>query len=214
MTDGISTISCLPDTIASAAIGLHTSLPKKFKPVIRSSGVPEWTILAAIYLSIPSSSPSHATTILPISLGTGVKVLPSTKLPPLGDTVHDCHAEILARRGLKKWMMEEVVRLVRGVCSTCTSGIADIAHEQVWRRFHAAYRSVPTAFHGPAESFIDRIHPAFHSGRSSSRTERVRQLRRGSYKARPCRLYPDHIHVMLRQAGLVVCIGYARGTAC
>jgi tRNA-specific adenosine deaminase 1 len=55
-----------------------------------------------------------STRVLPVSLGTGVKVLPATKLPPVGDTIHDSHAEILARRGLVRWLIEESARVAKG----------------------------------------------------------------------------------------------------
>lgn len=95
------------DRITSAAISLHTYLPRHGKPIIRSNGIPEWTVLSALILSTP-------TRLIPVSLGTGVKVLPANRLPPLGDVVHDCHAEILARRGMVRWLLAEALRVVRG----------------------------------------------------------------------------------------------------
>ncbi|ORY31640.1 domain-domain-containing protein [Naematelia encephala] len=101
----------LGDEIARAAIDAYAALPKHGKPTIRPNGVPEWTILAAIYLVAPSTS-SHR--LIPISLGAGVKVLPASRLPPLGDAVHDCHAEVLARRGFVRWLILEAGRVFRG----------------------------------------------------------------------------------------------------
>lgn len=43
-----------------------------------------------------------------------MKVLPATRLPPLGDTLHDSHAEVLARRGFVRWLMEEASKLIKG----------------------------------------------------------------------------------------------------
>lgn len=101
----------------------YDALPKHGKPAVRSNGVPEWTILASISLTIPpdlkpATEIAEGATIEPhvqlISLGTGVKVLPAARLPPLGDTVHDCHAEVLARRGFRRWLLSEAIRLARG----------------------------------------------------------------------------------------------------
>ncbi|KAF8653600.1 hypothetical protein AX16_003844 [Volvariella volvacea WC 439] len=46
-----------------------------------------------------------------ISLATGTKCLPMSKLPLRGEMVHDSHAEVLARRGAIRWFMEEVQRV-------------------------------------------------------------------------------------------------------
>lgn len=101
------------DQLAQTSIALYDSLPKHGKPTVRSNGVPEWTILAVISLAIQEEEGTSPRTI-PISLGTGAKCLPANKLPPLGDTLHDCHAEVLARRGLVRWLLEEGKRVVAG----------------------------------------------------------------------------------------------------
>lgn len=94
----------LQDEIARTSIELYNTLPKHGKPRLRDNGIPEWTILASISLVRNGQ-------ITPISLGAGVKVLPANRLPPRGDTVHDCHAEILARRGFVRWIIEESRRV-------------------------------------------------------------------------------------------------------
>jgi tRNA-specific adenosine deaminase 1 len=112
----------LADLITSTSIELFDQLPRHGKPTIRANGRHEWTILATISLVIhtyvellPGIELIESTRVLPVSLGTGVKVLPATKLPPVGDTIHDSHAEILARRGLVRWLIEESSRVARGV---------------------------------------------------------------------------------------------------
>jgi tRNA-specific adenosine deaminase 1 len=45
-----------------------------------------------------------------ISIATGSKCLPTTKFSRTGDTVHDFHAEVLARRGAVRWLMQEMLR--------------------------------------------------------------------------------------------------------
>jgi tRNA-specific adenosine deaminase 1 len=111
----------LADLIASTSIELFDQLPKHGKPTIRANGRQEWTILATISLVMhtyselmPGLEIIDSTRVLPVSLGTGVKVLPATKLPQVGDTIHDSHAEILARRGLGRWLIEESARVAKG----------------------------------------------------------------------------------------------------
>jgi len=89
------------DEIASAILRLYSSL--SLDP---PSG--QYTILAAFVLS---SSLSDSFKV--ISLSTGSKCLPSIRLPPAGDAVHDSHAEVLARRGAIRWFVEEVGRCIR-----------------------------------------------------------------------------------------------------
>ncbi|OCF34267.1 hypothetical protein I316_04220 [Kwoniella heveanensis BCC8398] len=129
----------LPDDIAKASIALYDCLPSHGKPVTRNNGVREWTILATICL-VRSSSPEEfeaeledednadrhlkssskqgqsmkqSKRIIPVSLGTGVKCLPYSKLSVHGDTVHDCHAEIIARRGFVRWLLNQAQLLQR-----------------------------------------------------------------------------------------------------
>ncbi|KAK4683647.1 tRNA-specific adenosine deaminase 1, partial [Tremellales sp. Uapishka_1] len=96
------------DLVASTSISVYSKLPSHGKPLVRNNGIPEWTILSTLSLFLPSNQ------LQVISLGAGVKVLPANKLPPLGDTLHDCHSEILARRGFVRWLLEEAGRIVRG----------------------------------------------------------------------------------------------------
>jgi tRNA-specific adenosine deaminase 1 len=111
----------LADLITSTSHKLFDTLPRHGKPTIRANGRHEWTILATISLVthtyvelVPGIEIVESTRVLPIALGTGVKVLPATKLPPAGDTLHDSHAEILARRGLVRWLIEEAGRVIKG----------------------------------------------------------------------------------------------------
>ncbi len=135
----------MADQIAQISHSLYDSLPNKAKPLIRNNGIPEWTILASIILSVTTNvdddgggggrgdasiktssnietgtgqmtltTTTTATTYIPISLGTGVKCLPANRLPPLGDALHDSHAEILARRGFVRWLLTEAGTVIDG----------------------------------------------------------------------------------------------------
>lgn len=92
----------IADTIAQSSIDLYNTLKPHGKPTRRPNGVEEWTILATVSIVVTGTLD-----VTPVSLGTGVKVLPANRLPPLGDAVHDCHAEVMARRGFVRWLLEE-----------------------------------------------------------------------------------------------------------
>lgn len=86
------------DEIANAALEIYSRL--SFEP---PNG--KFTILAAFVLRNSLSGEPKV-----ISLGTGSKCLPEIRLCKEGDTVHDSHAEVLARRGAVRWLMEEIKR--------------------------------------------------------------------------------------------------------
>ena len=64
-----------------------------------------YTILAAIALV------NHTQTKI-IGLATGCKCLPEDRLPEKGDSLHDSHAEVLARRCARRWLLEEIQRYI------------------------------------------------------------------------------------------------------
>ncbi|TFY58691.1 hypothetical protein EVG20_g8053 [Dentipellis fragilis] len=89
-----------PDAIVSASHALYDTLSFSPQPG-------KFTILASLTLiSRTSGKPK----VKVISLGTGSKCLPAARLPPRGDALHDCHAEVLARRGFVRWALEEIAR--------------------------------------------------------------------------------------------------------
>ncbi|KAF8324469.1 uncharacterized protein EI90DRAFT_3292150 [Cantharellus anzutake] len=66
------------------------------------------TVFAGIVLRDDSETPPkfHC-----ISIGSGTKCLPQSRLTEEGDALHDSHAEVLARRGAVRWLIEEWSRL-------------------------------------------------------------------------------------------------------
>ncbi|KAF7776109.1 hypothetical protein Agabi119p4_4502 [Agaricus bisporus var. burnettii] len=72
----------------------------------------QFTVLAAFFLTI---STSHISNVRQppkvISLSTGTKCMPAIKYSPRGELVHDSHAEVLARRGAARWLLEEIGRI-------------------------------------------------------------------------------------------------------
>ncbi|KAI5955961.1 hypothetical protein KGF57_003446 [Candida theae] len=97
----------LGSDIATAVITEFNKLnAKSGKPTTRSNGVKEWTVLAGV-VAITSDSK-----ITPITLATGVKVLPDkVRSYSNGKVVHDMHAEILALRLFNYFLLEEASNL-------------------------------------------------------------------------------------------------------
>lgn len=74
---------------------------KAGKPIIRSNGLKEWTVLASIVLITDDD-------IIPICIATGVKVLPDkVREYSKGTMVHDLHAEILVIRAFNRFIINE-----------------------------------------------------------------------------------------------------------
>ena len=63
-----------------------------------------FSVLAAFYVSDGRNGNTQI-----ISIATGSKCLPTAKFSRTGDTVHDFHAEVLARRGAVRWLMQEML---------------------------------------------------------------------------------------------------------
>ncbi|KAK4702076.1 hypothetical protein P7C70_g4146, partial [Phenoliferia sp. Uapishka_3] len=125
----------MEDAIATSALDTYAKLPPKGKPRRRGNGDAEWTVLAGFCLVFPAGeSGSQEGRVVCVSLAyayeltkkgerrlyaravprTGLKVLPHNRLPPQGDVLHDSHAEIIARRGLKLFLLEEVSAALEG----------------------------------------------------------------------------------------------------
>ncbi|KAH9895517.1 adenosine deaminase/editase [Xylariomycetidae sp. FL2044] len=90
------------DQIASLVQKHYDALPAKRKPVVRSNGVHEWVPLSGIV----AEGKDNKLTCL--SLATGMKCLPSTKIPQArGSVLHDWHAEVLAIRAFNVFVLHE-----------------------------------------------------------------------------------------------------------
>lgn len=89
------------------------------KPRIRQDGRYEWTVLAGIVLSIKSEW--HC-----IALATGVKALPFSHLSKHGDLLHDSHAEVLARRAARHWLLQRLLDENEDLTSPQPKGISRI----------------------------------------------------------------------------------------
>lgn len=96
----------LGQRIADVVVGTFNKLKvKSGKPIVRSNGVREWTVLAGIVAI------DHET-ITPISVATGVKALPEkVRQYSQGLFVHDLHAEVLSLRLLNWWLLNEAINV-------------------------------------------------------------------------------------------------------
>lgn len=84
------------DALVSSAISQYSSLAV-------NPPLGKYTVLSSIALSRPDA---HQV----VSIGSGCKCLPTGRLPPRGDALHDSHAEVLSRRGAIRWFAEEAAR--------------------------------------------------------------------------------------------------------
>lgn len=100
----------LKSRINASIIDEYQKLKSSSKPVIRSNGTKEWTILASMLVWNTKTD-----SIRLISLTTGVKALPDSLLDrSSGKMVHDCHAEILAIRGFNSVILKHISDLKSG----------------------------------------------------------------------------------------------------
>ncbi|GAA5968999.1 hypothetical protein JCM11641_000805 [Rhodosporidiobolus odoratus] len=107
--------TALADALAKAALDTYTALPARGKPSRRTNGASEWTVLAAFLLFRQfEEGVETKLDVRCVSLGTGLKALPHVRLPVHGDVLHDSHAEVIARRGLKLWLYGQLARTAQG----------------------------------------------------------------------------------------------------
>ena len=107
----------------------HKDLSKKGKPAPGK----EWTVFAAFVMETAAS-------LIVVSAGTGSKCLGQSETCPQGRLVHDSHAEVVARRALRRFLLHEVraERLKEG-----SSGVFDGDGLREGVRFHLFTTHVP-----------------------------------------------------------------------
>ena len=95
--------------IERTALARHvSSILQIYSSLSFSPPASQYTVAASFFLT-HSSLPACKV----ISIATGTKCLPTTRLPSRGEAVHDSHAEVLARRGAIHWFLEEIGRCHR-----------------------------------------------------------------------------------------------------
>ncbi|KAI0857791.1 adenosine deaminase/editase [Xylaria cubensis] len=97
------------DLIASLVRQEFDKLPAKRKPVVRDNGLREWVPLSGIVAEEKDGK------LICLSLATGMKCLPSSRLPQAqGNVLHDWHAEVLAIRAFNCFVLDECRALASG----------------------------------------------------------------------------------------------------
>ncbi|KAF2965968.1 hypothetical protein GQX73_g7607 [Xylaria multiplex] len=97
------------DLIASLVQQEFDKLPPKRKPVVRDNGLREWVPLSGIVAEEKDGK------LTCLSLATGMKCLPSSKLSlAQGNVLHDWHAEVLAIRAFNCFVLDECQAVASG----------------------------------------------------------------------------------------------------
>ncbi|KAA0724097.1 tRNA-specific adenosine deaminase 1 [Triplophysa tibetana] len=100
------------DEIASLCYDHFNKLPKRGKPEAGR----EWTLLAAV-LQLTHSPDYKTVNKQIVSLGTGTKCIGKSVMSANGDIVNDSHAEVIARRGCVRYLMDQLYGAVSGKSS-------------------------------------------------------------------------------------------------
>ncbi|XP_038111123.1 tRNA-specific adenosine deaminase 1 [Culex quinquefasciatus] len=117
----------LANLISKVCLAKFNSLPKTGKPKAEY----EWSILSAIVL-VDAAKAGDPTVV---SLGTGTKCLGADQLSEKGDILNDSHAEVMARRGFLRFLMQQMTSALKNGTSifelnsesrkfSCKSGIS------------------------------------------------------------------------------------------
>ncbi|KAK6455893.1 adenosine deaminase/editase [Scheffersomyces xylosifermentans] len=109
MENGEDIAQKIADLVVESFNGLKL---KSGKPVVRSNGVKEWTVMASIVAIIDQKDDDIEPKIVPLTMATGVKALPDKiRSYSKGRLVHDLHAEILALRLFNWYLVQECIRI-------------------------------------------------------------------------------------------------------
>jgi len=118
--------SVLKQRITALIYDEYSKLKPSSKPVIKSNGTKEWTVLASIV-----AWNSRDDKIRMICMSTGVKALPNELLKRSnGKMLHDCHAEILSIRGLNTVILHHIKNLKEGETSDLINEVDD---KYIWK---------------------------------------------------------------------------------
>ncbi|KAI7856344.1 adenosine deaminase/editase [Circinella umbellata] len=105
-------IEDLSNQLATKSIECFNRLPKAGKPTQHGSKKSEWTVLACILQVYAKSKDDYSVQV--VSLGTGLKCLPYSKLCKQGQLVHDSHAEVIAKRGFQRYILDQIEKSLKG----------------------------------------------------------------------------------------------------
>ncbi|CAG5958362.1 unnamed protein product [Menidia menidia] len=97
------------DEVAKMCYERFSQLPRRGKPEPGR----EWTLLAAV-VQITQVKGSDSVEKEVVSMGTGTKCIGRSSMSPNGDVLNDSHAEVIARRGCIRYLIQELLRAVSG----------------------------------------------------------------------------------------------------
>ncbi|KAM4554201.1 tRNA-specific adenosine deaminase 1 isoform 1-T1 [Fundulus diaphanus] len=97
------------DEVAELCYERFRRLPRRGKPEPGR----EWSLLAAV-LRITRCPDSDSVEMEVVSLGTGTKCIGKAAMSPAGDVLNDSHAEVIARRGCIRYLIQELHTAVSG----------------------------------------------------------------------------------------------------
>lgn len=123
-----------PDRIARHCFDFFDTLPKTGKP----NAATEWTVLSCIVQYNGLTNDMHV-----VALGTGTKCLPRCNLQATGEQINDCHAEVLARRAFKRYILAEM--LMASADATKNSSSSLFEYNECTNRFQMATTGI--SFH-------------------------------------------------------------------
>ncbi|KAM3870016.1 tRNA-specific adenosine deaminase 1 [Diretmus argenteus] len=113
------------DEIAKLCYGRFDELPRRGKPEPGR----EWTLLAAV-VKLTQRDNTQEVEKEVVSLGTGTKCIGRTSMSSNGDVLNDSHAEVIARRGCVRYLMQQ---LCRAVCGQDSSVFCPADEQGKWR---------------------------------------------------------------------------------
>ena len=101
------------DAVATKVISAFNGFPNNGKPREEGSAIVEFTVLASIVASRSNLCDQKQLEhdVLLVSLATGTKCAGASREDPNGFVTSDSHAEVLARRGLVRWLSKCVCSL-------------------------------------------------------------------------------------------------------
>lgn len=106
--------SDLANNITRLVYAEYKKLKPTNKPVTKSNGIKECTVLASI-VAICNNKQSVENPLHILTLTTGVKAVPDLEIVRSnGKIVHDSHAEILAVRGFNVFLLNEMINIKNG----------------------------------------------------------------------------------------------------
>lgn len=143
----------MSDEVAKVSIAQFNKLGKAGKPKEGS----EWALLAC-FVQQRIKNGANKRLLEVVALGSGSKCVGQSQLPRRGDVLHDSHAEVVARRAFKLYLLEQVERAIEGKDSVFRVGNGKcVLREGVHYHFYTSHTPCGDASIFPKQLFDDCI---------------------------------------------------------